>query len=137
MVIGKIQIDAAFVRRGADMDVPLRPIELSSGFEEIKKQSDGPGTGNAAGFLIVLAPQPGPKAGAPDGPGFPVPVDHEICKGRAAGRVEELCFDIQIGDFNSSHSQTFDGTEPFLKATPKPQKTRPFPWTTPDNVLHI
>jgi hypothetical protein len=71
-------------------DGALRPIELSSGFEEIKKQSDGPGTGNAAGSLIVLTPQPGPKAGAPDGPGFPVPIDHDVCECPAAGRVESL-----------------------------------------------
>jgi hypothetical protein len=57
---------------GSDVDGALRPIELSSGFEEIKIPSDGPGTGNAAGFLIVLAPQPGPKAGAAERPGFPV-----------------------------------------------------------------
>ena len=37
------------MRRRADMDGPLRPIELSSGFEEIKIQPDGPGTGNTAG----------------------------------------------------------------------------------------
>ena len=82
---------------GSHVDGPLT-IELSSGFEEIEKQSDGPGTGNTTGFLIVLAPQPGPKAGAPDGPGFAVPIDHDVCEGGAAHRVEELWFDIQIGE---------------------------------------
>jgi hypothetical protein len=29
---------------------------------------------------------------------FPVPINHVICECRAAGRVEELWFDIQIGE---------------------------------------
>jgi len=48
------------------VDGALRPIELRSGFEEIKKRCDGRGTWNAAGFLIVLTPQQAPKAGAAD-----------------------------------------------------------------------
>jgi len=98
MVIGKVQIDAALMFCGSHVDGALRPIELSSGFEEIKKLFDGSGTGNAAGSLIVLTPQPGSKASAANGPGFPVPVDHEICECRAADGVEELWFDIQIGE---------------------------------------
>jgi hypothetical protein len=62
------------------VDGPLRPIELRSGFEEIKKRCDGRGTGNAAASLIVLTPQPGSNAGAADGPGFPVPIDHDVCE---------------------------------------------------------
>jgi hypothetical protein len=58
MVIGKIQIDTALMFCGSHVDGPLRPIELSSGFEEIKKLFDGSGTGNAAGSLIVPTSQP-------------------------------------------------------------------------------
>jgi len=98
IVIGNIQIDAALMFCGSHVDGALRPIELRSGFEEIKKQSDGPGTGHAGGSLVVLTPQPGSKATAANGPGFPVPVDHEICECHAADGVEELWFDIQIGE---------------------------------------
>src|ERR1700693_1256887 len=88
---------------GSDVDGALRPIELSSGFEEIKIPSDGRGTGNAASFLIVLAPQPGPKAGAAERPGFPVPIDHDVCEGGAASRVEQWRIDIQIGQHIERH----------------------------------
>ena len=83
--------------RGADMDGPLRPIELSVGLEQIKSRPDRPGTWRLAGGLIVPAPQPGSEAGTPNRPCFPVPVDHEVCEGGAVDGVKQFRIGVQIG----------------------------------------
>ena len=88
------------MRRRSYVNGALRPIELSSGFQEIKGRPDRRGAGDRGGYLIVTALQPGPKAGAADGPGFPVPIDHDICEGSAAGRMEQFRSGCQICERN-------------------------------------
>jgi hypothetical protein len=78
----------------------LRPIELSSGFQEIKGRPDRSGTGGRGGYLIVTALQPGSKASAADGPGFAVTTDHDIREGDAAGRMEQSRAGCEICEHN-------------------------------------
>jgi len=77
---------------------PLRPTELSPGFEQIKSRPDRLGTGCLAGGLVVPTPQPGSKAGTSNGPGFPAPLDHEVCEGGAVGLVKQFWFGVEIGE---------------------------------------
>ena len=98
MLVGQIQIDATSMLRDAHVNGPLRAIELSAGFEQIESRPDRLAARGVAGGFVVPTPQPGPKAGAANGPGFSVPIDHEIGKCRAVGRVEQLCADRQVDE---------------------------------------
>jgi hypothetical protein len=95
-VIAKVQIDAAFMRSGADVNDALRPIELGPGFEEIERRPDRRGARGPAGRLVVLMPQPVPEPSASNGPGLAVTIDLDIGKCGAAGGVEQLRADGKV-----------------------------------------
>jgi hypothetical protein len=96
-VVGKIQINATVMLRDADVNSPLWRIKLSPSLKQIEGRADRAGTrGGTCGFEILL-PQPGTKAGTANGPGFSVPIDHEIRKRGAVGRVKQLGADRQVG----------------------------------------
>jgi hypothetical protein len=97
VVVRKIQIGATAMLGDTDIGRPQGGVELSPGFEQIEGRPGRLiGWGLAGGF-IKLAPQPGPKPGTANGPGFSVPVDHDIRKRGAVGRVKQLCADCQGG----------------------------------------
>jgi hypothetical protein len=54
------------------------------------------GRGGTCGF-VIFPPQPGTKTETANGPGFSVPIDHEIRKRGAIGGVKQLRADRQVG----------------------------------------
>ena len=94
---------ATALLRDANVNGPQWGVKLSSRLKKIEGPPDRRGVWCLAGRLIILVPQPGPKAGTANGPSFSVPINHEIGKRRAVGRMEQLCADCQIGQQIAVH----------------------------------
>jgi hypothetical protein len=69
----------------AQMDGMFGAVELRLRLDVIKRRAHGRGAGGAPGCCVIPAPQPNPKAGAANGPGFPVPINCQIREGRPTG----------------------------------------------------
>jgi hypothetical protein len=109
LVVGKVQIDSTVMLGDADVNTPPGPIKLCPGLKQIEGRADRPGAGGGAGGFVMFPPQPGTKAGAANRPGFPVPIDHEICERGAVGGVKQLGAD-QIGEHIGLRRSLVDST---------------------------
>src|SRR4029453_15230167 len=72
-LIGEVEIDAIVVFGDAQMDGMFGAVELRLRLDVIKRRAHARGAGGAPGCCVIPAPQPKPKAGAANGPGFPCP----------------------------------------------------------------
>jgi hypothetical protein len=89
--------------RDADVSSPQRSLKLSTGLKQIEGRPNRPGARRIASGFVVLTPQPSAKPRAANGPGFSVPIDHEIRKGGAAGGVKQLCIAPEVGEHIGGH----------------------------------
>jgi hypothetical protein len=84
--------------RDAEVNGPSGRVELCPCFKQIKGRANrSSARGSTRGF-VIFPPQPGTKSDTANGPGFSVPIDHEIGKRSAIGGVKQLGADRQVGD---------------------------------------
>ena len=83
--------------RDAEVNGPPGRVKLCPCFKQIKGRADrSSARGGACGFVIFPL-QPRTKTGTANGPGFSVPIDHEIRKRGAIGGVKQLRANRQVG----------------------------------------
>src|SRR4029077_14719251 len=88
-LIRQIEVDQAVLLGDADRDRAHRTIELSLRLQHIEGCVERGRARRIPGALVVLLAQPGQKAPAAKGPGFPVAVDDEVGKTGAVACVKE------------------------------------------------
>jgi hypothetical protein len=86
--VGEIEVDVALVLGGADMDHPLRALELRPRLEQIERRVERRSTQGLPARLVIAPPQPGSKALAVDRPGLAVAVDQEVGECGAGGSMK-------------------------------------------------
>jgi hypothetical protein len=87
-LVSKIQIDATVMLRDAEVNGPPGRVKLCPCFKQIEGRADrSSARGGTCGF-VIFPPQPGTKTETANGPGFSVPIDHEIGKRDAIGGVK-------------------------------------------------
>src|SRR5262249_53066280 len=102
MIIAEIEIDGAIGLGDTKVYHALGTIELSARLQLFERVVDDPTTRSDTRCSVVGTTQEGSKSSAADRPSFAVPVDHQICIGRASRGVKKLGTNRQVAEVHGS-----------------------------------
>ena len=97
-VVSKIQIDASVMLPDAEVNGPPGGVKLCPCFKQINGRADRSSARGVTGGFVIFPPKPGTKTGTANGPGFSVPIDHEIRKRGAIGGVKQVRAECELSE---------------------------------------
>src|SRR5262245_8578768 len=100
-LVRKVKVNVAGMLGDADVDRPLRGVELSLRLEQIERRPDRLGAQGLTSLLIMATSQPGPKPFAADGPGLPLTIDQDIGKCGACGGMKQRATRLHVHEHSA------------------------------------
>src|SRR4029079_564948 len=81
-----------------EVNGPPRGVKLCPCFKQINGRADRSSAWGVTCRFVIFPPQPGTKTATANGPGFSVPIDHEIRERSSIGGVKPVRTVCEVGE---------------------------------------